>query len=329
MSNDTLMDPRDFAERLEGGFSAEPPHAPIADDLARGRRRLRRRRAGTTIAALATVGIVTAGASLATGIFPHEAREIAPADSPRVITADEIVATCLRKENVMAQAPQPGPNPPAEPDPDRLLGDARLMTSALIANRVEATLLSEDGSLWGACQFPAHPEAGVKSAISIYRTDITFPRLTVDGVDAYEPADEADPDLAATADPPLPQLEVPCPSVDGGEAERLAAQAQCPEFTAYWNDRRPPEVAAARVTTPDGVSSWADVKRGYVSFAYTGRMTPEIAALVARGAAPGATRVELYDKDGNLLVDDRDPGQPRQDGAISIANFPSLAWWRR
>jgi hypothetical protein len=64
-----------------------------------------------------------------------------------------------------------------------------------------------------------------------------------------------------------------------------------------------------------------------VSFAYTGKMTPEIAEQVARGDAPGAQRVVFYDKEGKVLVDDREPGHPPQDGSMSIANFPSLAWW--
>ena len=57
-------------------------------------------------------------------------------------------------------------------------------------------------------------------------------------------------------------------------------------------------------------------------------MTPEIAEQVARGDEPGAQRVVFYDKDGNVLVDDRDPGHvPVGDDDISILNFPSLAWW--
>ena len=69
-----------------------------------------------------------------------------------------------------------------------------------------------------------------------------------------------------------------------------------------WNDRRPAEVAEVKVVTPDGKASWADVDEGYVSFAYTGDMTPEIAAQVARGDYPGAKRVVFYDAAGEVLV---------------------------
>lgn len=95
----------------------------------------------------------------------------------------------------------------------------------------------------------------------------------------------------------------------------------------YWNDRRPAEVAAARITAPDGVSTWADVKRGYLSWAYRGKMTSEVAAEVAKGEVPGARRVVFYDGHGKVLVDDRDPGHLPHDGSLSMANFPSLAWW--
>ncbi len=201
------------------------------------------------------------------------------------------------------------------------------MSSAVIDNRSHATLLSEDGKYWGKCQFRNAPDNGVKNAMGVYSTDVSFPRATVAGVEAYEPADDSDPRLVDQVDPTVPQFEMPCLNVTESETEFAAAQARCPQFTMFWADRRPAEVAAVRVTTPDGVSSWADVRRGYLSFAYTGDMTTEIAEQVARGENPGAERVVFYDKDGNVLVDDREPGHWPDDESISILSFPSLAWW--
>ena len=327
MSNDTRMDPQDFAQRLERGFGLEPPHAPAEEDLGRGRRRLRRRRAVTSLAALATVGVIGAGMSLVPGVLGSDTAEVAPAAGGE-ITPAEILATCMRKENVGHWADG---RPLSEAAALALMGDEpRLMTSAVIANRTEATLLSADGKYWGLCQFRNAPDNGVKNAMGVYSTDVSFPRSLVAGVDAYEPADESDQRLVPQVDPTVPQFETPCPLVEGRESEFAAEQARCPEFTMFWNDRRPAEVAAVRVTTPDRVSSWADVRRGYVSFAYTGKMTPEIAEQVARGEHPGALRIVFYDRDGNVLVDDREPGHlPAGDGDISILNFPSLAWWLR
>lgn len=320
--------PEDFAARLDRSFGMEPPHADLADDLRLGRRRLLRRRASTSLAALAAIAVVAGG----TNMLPTSGSErtVGPAAGGEGVlrhsSDDEIVATCLRKENVVASA---GDNRP-EPEPERLLGDARLMTSAVIANRVEATLLSEDGTRWAECQFATAPDANVKNAKGIYPTNVTFPVTKVAGMDAYEPASEADPRLEGTLTPPVPQFEVPCVGKELEETPaRYAEDAACPRFTMYWNDRRPAEVAAVEVVTPDGMSSWADVRRGYLSFAYTGAMTPKIAAEVARGERPAARRVVFYDKDGHVLVDDRDPGHLPQEGSRSIANFPSLAWWLR
>lgn len=329
MSNETLMDPQDFADRLERSFGFEPPHGPAEEDLGRGKRRLRRRRTGVSLAALATVGVIGAGASLVPGLLggPDAASELAPATAAS-ISPEEIVATCMSKENVLHVQ---GDDYLDEAASQALLGDApRLMTSAVIANRTEATLLSQDGKYWGACQFRNAPDNGVKNAMSVFSTDVDFPGARVAGVEAYEPASESDPRLVATAEPSVPQLEIPCPAGEPEETQaRNAEDAACPEFTAYWNDRRPAGVAAARITAPDGVSTWADVRHGYLSWAYRATMTPAVAAEVARGERPGALRVVFYDKDGNVLVDDRDPGHLPQDGGISIANFPSLAWWLR
>jgi hypothetical protein len=326
MSNETLMDPQDFAERLERSFGLEPPHARADEDLRRGRRRLRRRRTGASLAALATVGVIGAGASLVPGLLGSDAApQLAPATAAS-ITPEEIVATCMRKENVLHVK---GDDYLDESASLALMGaEPRLMTSSVIAGRTEATLLSGDGKYWGSCQFRNAPDNGVKNAMTVFSTHVAFPRATVAGVEAYQPSSESDPRLVATAEPSIPQFETPC-LIDQLEETPAwyAEDAKCPEFTMHWNDRRPDEVAAVRITAPDGVSTWADVKRGYLSWTYQSTMTPEVAAEVASGEMPSARRVVFYDKDGNVLVDDRDPGHLPQDGSISIANFPSLAWW--
>jgi len=323
MNDQKMLDPADFADRLNDSFGTEPLHAPFADDVRRGRKRLRRRRATASLATLAAVGVV--GTGVATMQTPSSVRpaEVAPAAQPE-LTEAEILAQCSTGENALFLG---GTGQKDEGAAVRLLGERpTLMTSAVIDDRTHATLLSEDGEYWGECQFRNAPEAGVKNALAVYATAVDFPRRTVAGVQAYRPADEADPRFTGGPDARLPHFEVPCVSLLTDE-ERWAVDAKCPEFTMTWNDRRPAEVVAVKVVTPDGKASWADVREGYLSFAYTGRMTPKIAAQVTTGEEPGAQRVVFYDKEGNVLVDDRHPGHLPQDGSISLANFPSLAWW--
>lgn len=324
MSNETLMDAQDFAERLERSFDAEPPHRAPEDDLALGRQRLRRRRTATSLAALVTAGVLGAGASFMPGLLPDPAQELAPAGGTQP-TAEEMLTTCMRKENVLHVK---SGQYLSEAASLALMGDEpKLMSSAVIANRTEATLRSEDRKYWGDCQFRNAPDNGVKNAMSIYSTDVEFPRAEVAGVHAYERADETNQGLVARVDPALPRFETPCVSPLTGE-DRWSFDATCPTFTMSWNDRRPPDVGAVGITTPDGVSTLVHTNRGYLSFAYTGDMTPAIADQVAAGEHPGAARIVFYDKDGNVLVDDHDPGHA-QDGSLDIADFPSLAWWTK
>lgn len=323
MKGQKMLDTAEFADRLNDSFGTEPLHAPLADDVRRGRKRLRRRRVTASLATLVAVGIV--GTGLATVQRPSAVRpaEVAPAAQPE-LTAAEILAQCSTGENALFLD---GTGQRDEDDAVRMLGERpTLMTSAVIDDRTHATLLSEDGEYWGECQFRNAPENGVKNALAVYQTAVEFPRRTVAGVHAYQPANEADPRFTGGPDSPLPSLEVPCVNLLSGE-ERWAADAECPQFTMTWNDRRPAEVAAVKVVTPDGKASWADVREGYLSFAYTGDMTRAIADQVARGEAPGAKRVVFYDAAGEVLVDDRDPGDMPGPGELSIFSFPSLAWW--
>lgn len=322
MTHPELMDPADFAERLDRSFGVEPPHREVASDVSVGRRRLRRRRASVALGGLAVAVVVSGAATVVPTLFPGTgSREGAVASGGQMSKA-EIIATCMRKENVTAYAPWNA----SEEEALALMGEPRLLTSAVGDNRVEATLLSGDGTRWGECQFARKPDSGVKNAMSIYPTDVSFPSRVVAGVHAYEPAKPADPQLAGTSTPPVPQFETTCVSPLEG-AQRDAFDAKCPTFSLYWNDRRPAEVVAVEVVAPDGVSTWADVRGGYLSLAYTGDMTPEIAEHVARGETPGAERVVFYDKAGKVLVDDRDPGHLAGKGELSIRSFPSLAVW--
>ena len=327
MTDQNLMDPSEFADRLNASFGVEPPHAAADADLALGRRRLRRHRATVALGGLAVAAMVSGAALAAPGVLPGAgSQEGGYAAAGEELSAQEIVATCMRKENVM-HVDTKG-HSISEEAALELMGEPELMTSAVTDNRVHATLRSEDEQYWGGCQFARQPDSWVKNTMSVYPTDVSFPRHVVSGVTAYEAPYVNDPRLEGTATVSVPDFEAPCVSPLTDE-ERWAVDAQCPEFTMTWNDRRPADVAAVKVVTPDGEASWVDVSEGYLSFAYTGDMTPEIAAQVARGEAPGAKRVVFYDASGDVLVDDRHPGQLKQDGSISISNFPSLAWWTK
>ena len=328
MTDQNLMDPDEFANRLNASFGVEPPHAAADADLALGRRRLRRHRATVALGGLAVAAMVSGAALSTPGVLPGgSSEEGGYAAAGEDMSAQEIVATCMRKENVMHLDAQG--RGISEEEALELLGEPQMMTSAATADQANATLLAEDGNYWGDCQFRNDPDNGVKNTMSVYPTDVSFPRHVVSGVTAYETPYVNDPRLEGTATASVPDFESACTIISGDRGELAAAQAQCPQFTMHWNDRRPADVAAVRVTTPDGVQSWADVRRGYLSFSYTGRMTPRIAAQVAGGEPPGAQRVVFYDKEGNVLVDDRNPGQLPQPGSISISNFPSLAWWTK
>ncbi len=327
MTDQNLMDPSEFADRLNASFGVEPPHGAADADLALGRRRLRRHRATVALGGLAVAAMVSGAALAAPGVLPGAgSQEGGYAAAGEEVGAQEIVATCMRKQNIMHLDAQG--HSISEEAALELLGEPEVMTSAVTDNRVHATLRSEDERYWGECQFARRPDNGVKNTMSVFSTDVGFDRRTVDGVRAYEPANDADPRLVDNGDPKVPHFAVPCVSPLTDE-ERWAVDAECPKFTMTWNDRRPADVAAVKVVTPDGEASWADVREGYLSFAYTGDMTPEVAAEVAAGELPGAQRVVFYDKDGNVLVDDRHPGRLPQDGSLSIANYPSLAWWTK
>lgn len=323
MSHDTQMDTQDFAERLGLSFAGEPPHATVEDDVARGRRRLRRHRAvaaaGGLAVAAAAVGAVTGVAGLLPG--PHSPTPVASGGVPDAA----VVHDCLQVNERVSVGDHLVPRAELL----ERMGDARLMTRADAGDSTVATLRSEDRTQWLECRL-SHREPAVKAITLLYPTAVSFPHTTVGGVRAYEPHSESDPRLSGTATGPVPQFEVGC---DVQQPEETAAwdreAAACPTYTLTWNDRRPAEVARVRVTAPDGRELDADVQQGYLSLAYTGTMTPGLRGQVAAGQTPQARRVTFYDRDGNVLVDDRDPGHLPTAADPGIESFPSLAWWLR
>ena len=254
--SDQSLDPAELAARLDAAFGMEPGHAGIDADLARGRRRLRRHRAGTSLASLAAVaavaGVVSVLPTSGTGATTGPA-------STAALSAQDIVDRCMQDENVLAHAVD---NKPPY-DSMKIMGEPRLMTFAVTATRGGATLLSQDGTRWAECQWASSPDAGVKNTRAIYPIDVTFPERVVDGVDAYAPRSESDPRLAATQTPGVPQFEVTC-NVE--QPEETAAwyreAAACPTYTLTWNDRRPAVVGHVGLTAPDGKELDADVRDG-------------------------------------------------------------------
>lgn len=319
--NEKTYDPSQLASHLEQSFGAEPPHASFASDLAHGRRRLRRARALTSLGGLAVAAVVAGTAVAVPRVLPGPDTPVQVASGAEGDAA--VVQDCLGNDTTPV-----GMEQLTRAELRDRMGDARLMTRVDTGHETVATIRSADGRLWAECTLSTVDPAGVKAFTSVYATDVTFPRTVVDGVRAYEPQSESDPRLEGTAGTPVPQFAVTCDSdLPEETAARAKADAACPTYTLTWNDRRPAEVGKIAVTAPDGKELDAVVRDGYVSLAYTGRMTPEMADAVARGETPGARQVTFYTADGTLLVNDRDPGHFPVDGHLSMANFPSLAWW--
>lgn len=326
MSNRTLMDPADFAERLERSFSGEPPHAEVGSDLARGRRRLRRRRATTGLAGLGVAATVAVGAVAVPALQPAPPAA-APWASSGPVTDTELVRQCLEvndrvtvggRDHVVSRA-----------ELLQRMGAARLMTRADAGPTSVATVRAENGRAWLDCSV-SRKEPALKVITLLYPSDVGFARTTVDGVRAYEPHDESDVRFSGTATSPVPRFAVDCDVEQPEETpEWFQEAAACPTYRLVWNDRRPPEVAHVQVTAPDGRELDADVQDGYVSLAHSAPMTPELRRQLAAGEVPRPRRIAFLDRDGDVLVEDRSPGHVPQDGTLSMANFPSLAWWRR
>ena len=328
MSQPTL-DPTDFAARIEHSFGDEPGHAAFEDDLRVARRRLRRHRVNASLGGAAVAAVAASALFAAPGLLPHRATDLQAASAP--LTDADVVRDCVGY-NDWADAGASGDGTGDDLLPRARvvarMGGAELMTRADSGEVTVATVRSQDGAWWIECTLSRREPAALKAFTHLYPTAVRFPRATVDGVAAYRPQSESDPRLEGTATPGVPNVQVTC-DVAGQEETRAydLAASRCPTYRITWNDRRPADVAAATVVAPDGTVLHADVERGYVSLASTGKVTPEMARTLSGGEMPHALRVTFYDKDGHVLVVDRDPGHFPVDGHLAMANFPSLAWW--
>ena len=329
----------DLTDLLEQAFHAEPPHPAPAEDVARGRRALRRHR---TVAGISAVGVVAASALVA-ALVPLMAPS-GPDSAPRFARGDvrhagdaEIAQQCVDTDNVASWVRGRGM---PEERMQAAMGTPELMTRADTGQEVVATVRSEDGRFWGECYLPYGDRATYKHGISLFRTDVGFPSVEVHGVRVYQPQDESDPRLWGTDGSPSPGLAVPCPVVDEREETQAYqdAQAACDRFAIVWADRRPPEVAGVEVHNPDGTVRRADVRDGYLSYAYTAPMTPAVAARFRSGDTGLGDAAVFLDGHGDVLA--RGGMSPRQagpdswpasasEGTPALANYPSLAWWLR
>jgi hypothetical protein len=210
------------------------------------------------------------------------------------------------------------------------MGEATVMTRAATTNEVVATLRSADGSTWADCTLPVDRASRESRMLALYRTDVTFPSQVIEGTRVYEPRNEADTRIAEVGGTG-PSWDVDCfpRGVDEESQAFFEASSTCPTFHVVWNDRRTPEVAAARIVNPDGTTGWAQVKDGYLSYGYSAAMTPALRRLVATtdvhtGSYYGIVRdITLYDADGSEIAS----GTGIHEGLANptIQNYPSLA----
>ncbi len=314
----TMLDPGDFAERLERSFADEPAHPSYDADLRAGRRRLRRRRASVVAGTLA-VATVLGGAYL---VVPHSR----PAPIADELTDAQVVARCL--DAGITDSWQGSDVSRARVS--SAMADSRVVTRARTTNEVYATIRSGDGKSWGDCTLPIAKASRESRLIALYRTDVTFPSRTVKGTRIYEPRSEADPRVVSVGGTG-PGWDVDCfpRGIPEDTHEFFVASSTCPTFHVVWNDRRPPEVAAAKIVNPDGTIGWADVEDGYLSYGYSAELTPamrrEVASTnVQTGAPYGFVRdITLYDAEGKVISRGTDLREGR--GHPTLQNYPSLA----
>lgn len=323
----------DLARRLERAFADDPPHGPAFEDLQRGRRALRRRRVGVGVSSLAALSAVVVLAGVVHGLPGDRAggKEALPAASAP--DDAQIVESCLATRHVTDSTY--GRSPSAAKVRRELAG-AELMTSSSSRYETVATLRSGDGARYADCHLGRLPGAGFTTYVSIYPASVHLePRRSSDGLPVYDPPAENTPGRTGTAAQTEPQVWVPCAASAPEETAAYYRQlAGCGRFTVTWNDRRVPDVARARIVTPDGEVRWADVREGYLSFTYVGTMTDEVAEQIRdfrpsrSNPWPEVREVTFYDEAGHVLV--RDTGEDVTDpdpSRLSIRNYPSLAWW--
>ena len=314
----TMLDPREFAERLERSFVDEPPHPSYDADLRAGRRRLRHRRV-SVVAGVAVVAGVMAGAYV---VAPHSR----PAPIADELTDAQVVTRCVSAH--VADSWQGSEISRAQVS--SAMAGSRLVTRARTTHEVYATIRSGDGRSWGDCTLPIAKASRESRLIALYRTAVTFPSRTVDGTRVYEPRNESDPRVVSVGGTG-PSWDVDCfpRGIPEDTHAFFVASSRCPTFHVAWNDRRPPDVAAARIVNPDGTTGWAEVKDGYLSYGYSAEMTPALRRLVAatdlrNGSPYGFVKdITLYDADGKVIA----KGTESRQGYAhpTIQNYPSLA----
>jgi len=321
----TDMDPADFAARLDASFGAEPGHADLAQDLARGRRRLWRHRAGTATAGLALAVAVTGVVTGVPGLLPHQAAPLQAASAP--LTDADVVQDCV-SYNDHAASGGTYPDSISRAEVERLMGHPELMTRAGDERSTVATVRSEDAKTWLECTLRSEPGEPLKAFSLLYSTDVTFARKTVDGVRAYEPHTENDPRTWGTGSGDW-GINPTCRIREPEETKAYdTAAAACPTYRVTWNGRRPPDVAKVLVRSPDGKELQADVREGYLSLDATLPMSPVVAAAFARGRQPDVQRIVFLARNGTVLADQPDNAMPSENH-LTIYNWPSLAWWTK
>lgn len=325
----------DLNDLLDRSFHDEPSHPTIGDDLTRGRRALRRHRARTGAAAL---GVVAASGLVAVLVPALTASqdEGSPGFATGGLSDAALANACVQTDNIASWVRGRGMS---EARMAEVMGQAQVMTRADSGQEVLATVRSEDGRFWGECFVPYGDRASYKHGLSVFRTDVTFASTDVDGVRVYRPQDEADPRFWGSDGLPAPRLSVPC-VLDMAEetAEYREGMAGCRDFTVTWVDRRPAEVAGVLVHNPDGTVGHADVRDGYVSYAYRAPMTPAVAQRFRSGDTNMTAALTFLDADGDVLAEGSlDARQANPDnwpesaseGTPSVMNYPTLAWWLR
>jgi hypothetical protein len=328
------MDPTTFHDLMRTSFGDEPPQADFESDLAAGKRQLRRRRIGQGAVAFVTAAVVGAAALAVPAIGWDDQQTLAPASGGEQMTDQEIVDSCLGMF-LLGGEMLDNSDQLSESELQRglvaLMAAPELMTSARTADGMVATLRSGDGDYWTDCTLRDVDTATDHGYASVYPTGVRFPSEVVDGRRVYEPINLADTRLEGTATASQPQVWVPCETTAPEETQEWRDElAACDRFTVVWNDRRPADVAKAKIVTPDGAASWADVRDGYLSFGYTAPMVPFVADMLRSGGDPLArVEVTFYDEAGQVLVHDANVGETPAEGEIKIANYPSLSWWLR
>ena len=246
----TQMSPTDFHDRLDDALRApgDPALGVAVDDIARGRRLLRRRRGVTVLGAAAAVAVLVSGMGLMTGHGDDPAptatdaaagNTAGPFDEASVLRACRTGAPGQRE----ATAAIFGPGTPV------VKSVSRTEWSTLL------TLESADGASWAWCDL--HPTAGHKQNQA--GSDPSLDTMLV----AYDPTERTTewPVLTMTS------FFKSGPDVFRGCRDNNEV---CPEFALSVADRVPTSVAAVQFRTGDGKVTTVETVDGYYALDYIG-----------------------------------------------------------